>query len=67
LALNVWGIKSKLLFPEFVDLITKYDIVCLVESKLADTDKVDISGYTAFYKNREKYRHKSGGILILTY
>ena len=64
-ALNVCGIKSKLIFPEFISFINKHDIICFSESKLADTDTVEIEGYTAFYKNRDIYRRKSGGLLLL--
>ena len=64
-ALNVCGIKSKLIFPEFISFIKNHDIICFSESKLADTDTVEIEGYTAFYKNRDIYRRKSGGLLLL--
>jgi hypothetical protein len=65
LFLNVCGVKSKIMYPDFCQFISQYDLICLVETKLADTDTVDLPGYTAFYKNREKYKHKSGGILML--
>ena len=29
------------------------------------TDAVDVPGYVAFYKNRGKFRWKSGGVLLL--
>ena len=65
LSLNVCGVRSKLLYPEFVDYISQYDVICLLESKLADTDEIHIDGFTMFYKNRDKYKHKSGGILVM--
>ena len=48
-----------------MDFITKYDIVCISESKLTDTDSVNVEGFTPFYKNRTKFKRKSGGILVL--
>ena len=65
IALNCCGFMSKMMFPEFEQLIKKHDIICISESKLSDVDTVDIEGYTAFYKNRQKYVRKSGGILLL--
>jgi hypothetical protein len=39
ICLYVCGIKSKLLLPEFIQLITSHDICILIETK---TDKYDI-------------------------
>ena len=64
-ALNVGGLKNKLNFPSFVNFIQSYDIVAITESKFSDTDTVQIDGYTPFYKNRNKFKRKSGGILLL--
>ena len=58
--------KSKECFPDFIlSIIESHDIICISESKLSDTDIVDIKGYTAFYKNRSKFKRKLGGILLL--
>ena len=65
LALNVGGVQNKLLHPEFHNLITKYDIICLSETHLSDIEEVKIAGFTSFYKNRQKYKKKSGGLLVL--
>ena len=65
IAINVCGFKSKEIFPDFIQLIRNHDIICISESKLADTDSVKVDGYTAFYKNRSKFKRKSGGILVL--
>ena len=65
LGLNVCGFKSKQIFPDFINFLNKHDVICISESKLADTDTVNIDGYTSFYKNRDKYLHKSGGVLVL--
>ena len=56
LSLNICGLKSKLLIPEFKMNICKYAIICLSESKLDDVDNDFISnefkqlGYTVFFK-----------------
>ena len=65
MAINVGGLRSKLNFPSFLSFIKNYDAVVVTESKFSDTDSVNIDGYTAFYKNRSKFRRKSGGILLL--
>ena len=51
--------------PDILSLIFNHDIIAISESKLYDTDAVDVPGYVAFYKNRGKFRRKSGGVLLL--
>ena len=51
--------------PDFLSLISNHDIIAISESKLDDTDADDVPGYMAFYKNRGKFRRKSGGVLLL--
>ena len=53
LSLNVSGLKSKLIIPDFSLLISKYDILCLQESKTDETDcKPDlIPGYISYFNN----------------
>ena len=65
LALNVCGILSKMKHPDFLSLISSHDTTAICESKLDDTDAVDLPGYVAFNKNRGKFRRKSGGVLLL--
>ena len=65
LALNVCGILSKMKHPDFLSLISNHDMIAIPESKLHDTDPADVPGYVAFYKNRGKFRRKSGGVLLL--
>eukprot|EP00745_Piridium_sociabile_P015887 TRINITY_DN23701_c0_g1_i2.p1 TRINITY_DN23701_c0_g1~~TRINITY_DN23701_c0_g1_i2.p1 ORF type:complete len:225 (-),score=19.75 TRINITY_DN23701_c0_g1_i2:6-680(-) len=65
LALNVFGVLSKSRYPDFVSLINQYDVVAVSESKLSDADEVQIAGYTAFYKNRDRFIARSGGLLLL--
>ena len=63
--LNVCGLMRKLLFPDFIEFINKYDIVCISETKLDDIDVINVKldGYTFFAKNRIS-RRKSGGVGI---
>ena len=61
LSLNVCGRKSKLIHPEFIDLLHKYNIIGLQESKLDDTDSI-VKGYQICSKNRRAAsRYRSGG------
>ena len=63
--LNVCGLKTRLCFPEFLHFISQYDILCFVETKLDDIDKIDIPGYTLYTNNRKlKSFVKSGGICL---
>ena len=63
--INVCGLMRKLLYPEFVDYIKMYDVVCIAETKLDDIDIVNvvIEDYNFFCKNRISKR-KSGGVGI---
>ena len=60
MAINVGGLKSKLDFPSFITFVKNHDVIVITESKFADTDSIHIDGYTPFYKNRNKFRRKSG-------
>ena len=66
LSLNVCGIRSKLNYPEFINLINSYDIVGVQETKTDELDTVDIPGYKAFLNNRSCIsRSRSGGIGLI--
>ena len=66
LSINVCGLKSKLLCPEFVSFIEQYDIIGIQESKLDDVDNVQIQGFQVFSNNRTSVsRYRSGGITLL--
>ena len=54
LSLNCCGVKLRLQYPEFCELIKKNNIVCLQETKTDDIDKIDLEGYTFKMKNRKK-------------
>ena len=66
LSINVCGLKSKLLCPEFVSFIEQYDIIGIQESKLDDVDNVQIQGFQVFSNIRTSVsRYRSGGITLL--
>jgi uncharacterized protein YqgQ len=56
--LNILGliccwIKKRLNYLEFEQMIRKYDIICLVETKTDDIDIVKLEGYEIHMKNRK--------------
>ena len=65
LSVNACGLRGKLRFPEFTDLIESYDIIGVQETKLDDLDSICIPGYEIVCKNRNKIsRYRSGGLAI---
>ena len=64
--LNVCGLKSKLLSPEFCELIQNYDIFICTESKIDEFDVLSLPpGYTSFSRIRQNFAKKSGGITVI--
>ena len=65
--LNVCGLKSKLLSPDFEVFLSGFDIVALSETKLSDLDNVDdmFSEFYVLYKNRQSSKRASGGVALL--
>ena len=62
---NCCGLKNKLCYPEFQELIQKHDILCFVETKTDDLDELKLPGYIFKMKNRKMIsRVKSGGIVL---
>ena len=60
------GLKSKLISPEFHEVINSYDIIFCTETKLDDLDILNLPlGYNYHLKNRKKYKRKSGGLAII--
>ena len=55
LALNCCGLKHKLQYPEFQEVLSANDSICLVESKTGDTDEILLPGYIVIMKNRIKF------------
>ena len=62
-SLNVCGIKRKIQYPRFRDLISNYDLFCVTESKLDNHDLVTMPGYKFISQpRRQKFLRKSGRI-----
>ena len=59
--IDVCGLLSKLNFPDFIDFISEYDLICICESTLdyADVHNVDLDGYQSIPHNRKKSLRKS--------
>ena len=65
LSLNCCGLKTRLQYPEYEELLIENDIVCLVETKTDDIDLIEFQGYKFYMKNRRKVMNKrSGGIIV---
>ncbi|CAG2212026.1 unnamed protein product [Mytilus edulis] len=54
LCINCCGLKSRINYPEFSELIYKNDIACFVETKTDDLDDIRLKGYNFILKNRKK-------------
>ena len=64
-SLNVCGLKRRADYPEFIELVNKYDLICFSESKIDENDVVSIPGYMSIDQpRRQKYQRKSGGISV---
>ncbi|MCG8113215.1 MAG: reverse transcriptase domain-containing protein [Candidatus Thiodiazotropha taylori] len=62
-SLNVCGLKRRLLYPEFCEIINDYDIFCVCETKLDRYDVIELNGYKFISQCRkQKYIRKSGGL-----
>ena len=62
---NVCGLLRRSQYPEFINMIENFDILCLLETKTDDIDQVDLPGFITILKNRFKFRRvKSGGIVL---
>ena len=70
--INVCGLSSKIVIPDFIEFIEKYDIVAMAETKLFNYDNIDVKNYCVFpriydnnIKNKSKRRAKHGGVCLL--
>lgn len=52
LTLNCCGIRTKLNYPEFHELVNDFDVLCLVETKTDDLDEIIIPGFITKFKNK---------------
>ena len=71
MSINVCGLKSKLIVPEFCDFLKCHDVNILCETKCDDLDIgmledcLNRLGFVLFLKNRESCsKHRSGGVLV---
>ena len=56
---------NRMQYPEFIELLQKYDFICLTESKTDDFDTLNIPGYNFVLKYRKiNSEFKSGGIVF---
>ena len=61
--LNVCGLRRRSLFPEFSELVSKFDLFFVAETKMDSTDLVNINGYDFLSKPRQQaYIRRSGGL-----
>ena len=44
-SLNVCGVKRKMLYPELCEIICKYDLFCITETKIDRHDNITLPGY----------------------
>lgn len=66
MSINVCGLAAKSRIPEFVELISQYDIIGIQESKTDESDNICFAGYNVTYNNRQNLSiRKSGGIVLL--
>lgn len=57
------GLKRRLHYPEFQSLISNYDVFCVQETKLDNTDVISLNNYTFLSQIRkQKFMRRSGGI-----
>ena len=62
-SLNVCGLKRRLHYPDFCELVHKYDIFCVCETKLDKYDSIELHGFTFISQCRkQKFIRKSGGL-----
>ena len=63
--LNVCGLKRRLYYPEFQETFAKFDLFCVTESKLDDTDVISLPGHCFLSQIRkQKFIRRSGGIAV---
>ena len=62
-SLNVCGLRRRLHYTEFREIINGFDIFGVVETKLDDLDVMSLTNYTYIGQTRkQRYKRKSGGL-----
>ncbi|MES9881290.1 MAG: reverse transcriptase family protein [Sedimenticola sp.] len=67
LSLNVCGLRTRQVYPEFKSLLAQFDIISMQETKLDDLDisTVMLNDYNILFKNRKTIsKYKSGGLAV---
>ncbi|CAC5420220.1 unnamed protein product [Mytilus coruscus] len=65
ITLNVCGLKRRIQYPEFLELINEFSILCFVETKTDNLDVIDLPGYKFVMKIDLIFnRVKLGGIVL---
>ena len=65
LSLNVCGLKSRCINPDFISYLQSFHIIGLQETKLSEIDQINLNSFAVLTKNRKtKSRVPSGGIAI---
>ena len=54
ICINVCGLTSKLVIPEFIEILNNYGTVCLTETKTDKADIIDIPNFHVFCKHRSR-------------
>ncbi|MEW8548622.1 MAG: reverse transcriptase family protein [Candidatus Thiodiazotropha sp.] len=63
--MNVCGLKRRAQYPDFIDMVENYDLLCFTETKIDETDIISFPGYCNFSQPRKQsYQRKSGGISV---
>ena len=47
------GLSKRANYPEFIELVNKYDVLCFVETKTDDCDQIDLPGFQMVYMKIE--------------
>ena len=65
-ALNICDVLSKSKFPELIDFVNMFDIICLFQTKLDQFDKIHVNNFEILTLSRNrKQGARYGGITIL--
>ena len=59
------GLMKRAEYPDFIDMVESFDLICFSESKIDDTDVISFPGYCNIAQPRkQKFLRKSGGISV---
>ena len=59
------GLRRRSNFPEFLEFVQQFDLLCFTETKINQTDVISFPGYDCIAQPRKQpFRRRSGGISI---